>query len=187
MSYAQDIIETLANETCSCLQARKLDLDKLSGDQIENEFVTCFFANYGKHTDEVQKVEKLDFGNEEQMTKFGEKVALKMITVCPDIIMAMGRADDGNNVAAIEPQFLSVDGEITEIKTDGFVTIVVKDKNARLYNFALLNYFETASLYTNGKLKKNDKVKVSYSEMELYDTKAKEFRYYKVITGLEKK
>lgn len=184
-AQAQDIMQTIAAETCSCIKDKKMDLATVSGGQLENEFAGCFFNAYNKHTEEIEKVEKIDFSNEEQMGKFGEKVAMKMLGICPDVIMAMGRADDGGDLAA--PKVQTVEGEIQDIRIGEFVTIVVKDKNGRVHNFMLMNYFESSSLFTDNQLKKKDKISVNYSEIDMYDPKTKEFRYYKIISGLEKK
>jgi hypothetical protein len=185
-SYGQDIVQTIATETCSCIKDKKMDLEKVAGGQLESEFAGCFFNSYNTHLAEIEKVEKVDFGDEEQMGKFGEKVAMKMLGICPDVILAMGRADEGTSASAV-PMVQVVEGEVVDIKTTDFVTIVVKDKNGRMHNLMLLNYFESSSLFTDNQIKKKDKVSVSYSEIDMYDPKAKEFRYYKVISGLEKK
>ena len=66
------------------------------------------------------------------------------------------------------------------------MSIQVKDKNGRNFSFLLLDYFETASLLTNKEINKNDNIKVSYTEIELFDPQNKEFRYFKIITNLEK-
>lgn len=184
-SYGQDVIQTIAAETCSCISEKKLDLEKVPGQQLESEFAGCFFNSYNTHLAEVEKVETIDFGDEEQMGKFGEKVAMKMLGICPDVLIAMGRSDDGSSETAA-PVVQVVEGEVTDIKTSDFVTIVVKDKNGRSHNLMLMNYFDSSSLYTDNLLKKKDKVTVSYSEIDMYDPKAKEFRYYKIISGLEK-
>src|SRR6476660_4923035 len=98
-AQAQDIIQTIATETCSCIKDKKLDLEKVAGGKLESEFAGCFFNSYNTHLEEVEKTEKIDFGNEEQMGKFGEKVAMKMLGICPDVILAMGRADEETSAA----------------------------------------------------------------------------------------
>jgi hypothetical protein len=185
-SYGQDIIQTIATETCSCIKDKKLDLEKVSGQQLEGDFAGCFFNSYNAHIAEVEKIEKLDFSDEEQMGKFGEKVAMKMLGICPDVILAMGRADD-QGVTPAATMVQTVEGEVIDIKMGDFVTIIVKDKNGRTHNLMLLNYFDSSSLFTDNQIKKKDKISASYSEIDMYDPKAKEFRYYKVISGLEKK
>jgi len=94
---------------------------------------------------------------------------------------------EGNLDSANDAEVKSVEGKITEIKNEQFTTILVKDKNSRMYTFLVLNYFETANLVITNELNKNSSVVIKYSEVELYDNKAKEFRFFKVISGIEKK
>ena len=77
-------------------------------------------------------------------------------------------------------------GEVIDIQSEQFITLQVKDQNGRNYSFLLLTYFDTAPLLTNNDIKKKDKLKISYTEIELFDSKAKEFRYFKILTKLEK-
>lgn len=182
--YSQDLFDTMAKETCGCIESKKLALGELSNEQIQAEFVTCFFATYSAHAEEINAMENISLGNEAQMEKFGEKVAMKMINHCPSFLLALGQADQSDGTPA---QSLKIEGEIIDIKTEQFVTIQVKDKSGRMHNFMLMNYFESASLFTNSELKKKDKIAVRFTEVELYDPKAKEFRYFKIINGLEKK
>lgn len=186
ISYSQDAIDTLAKESCECIQNKKLELNKLSSEILRSEFVACFFTSYSKHADALNEIEKLEFNDEQQMSKFGEKVAMKMVNYCPDYIIALGTAFNESKENVTE-KFLAIEGELTEINTAQFVTLKVKDKNKRMHNLILLDYFDTASLFTDGLIKKRDTIIVNYSEVELFDPQLKEFRYYKVITGLEKK
>jgi len=186
ISYSQDIYDKLAQETCDCISAKKLDLSSPSNN-LKTEFISCFFKSYSAHTAEVEKVEKIDLTNEEQMSKFGEKIAFKMVSICPDVIMALGQTAQDEEAAESATQFATVEGDIMEIKVEQFVTIVVKDKKARIHNFMLLDYFETAALFTNNQIKKNDKISVTFSEIEMYDPKIKEFRNFKIISDLQKK
>ena len=187
ISYSQDIYDLLAKETCECLSAKKLDLTNLPPNGLQTEFVACFFKSYAAHNSEVDKLEKLDLTDEEKMSKFGERIAIKMVNHCPDIILALGTAYNEEQGAGAQEELLTMEGEVVEIKTEQFVTIQVKDKNARIHNFILLNYFETASMFTDNQIAKKNKITVSYSEIELFDPKVKEFRYFKVIAGLQKK
>jgi len=186
ISYSQDFIDTLAKESCECLKAKNLAIGTLSAETLQGEFVACFFKSYTAHGDALNEFEKLEFGDEAQMEKFGEKVAVKMVNHCPDYIMALGTAFKDNKEKEAD-RFSAIEGELTEIITEQFVTIKVRDKNKRIHSLILLDYFDTASLFTDGMIKKRDNIIVNYSEVELFDPKSKEFRYYKVITGLEKK
>lgn len=182
---AQEILEKITKEVCSCIDAKKDKIAETTGEELKMQLGLCILSSYTAHEKEINK----DYGNvikdEAAMEKFGEDIGMKMITVCPETLMAIAGSDE--EVAEEEVADLKIEGKVTEIKIGQFATIVVKDKNDRVHNFLLLDYFDTASLFTNGDIKKNDSILVSYSEIELYDPTSKEFRYFKVISGLEKK
>lgn len=179
ISYSQDIFDKVAQDACECIAKKKTEKNATKK-EIASEFGLCIINSYSNHISEFSG-EKLDFGDEEAMGKLGEKVALKMLTYCPDAVMELSENGEEGIKSA------TVTGEIIEIKTEQFVSIVVKDEKSRTHTFILLDYFDTAALFTDNKLNKRDKVTVSYIERELYDPKIKEFRYFKIITGLEKK
>jgi len=184
VSYSQDVMDKVAKETCECIAKFKLENKNIDPKDMSTQFGVCILSSYTAHSSELPNG-KLDFSDEEAMKNLGESVALKMLAFCPEAIMELGKTADDTDTGNVES--LTVTGEITEIKTEQFVSIVVKDDKARVHTFLMLEYFDTAALFTDKKLNKKDKVTVSYVEAELYDPKVKEFRYFKIITGLEKK
>lgn len=184
--YSQDILETVTKEVCSCTKT-KLEANN-NPENLEMDLGLCIVSSYSSNKDKVALKYGNILENESSMEKLGAEIGLKMADVCPDVLMKIGLAskqfkDDDSKVSEQK----TVDGDIVEIKTDQFVTIIIKDKNGRNQNCLLLNYFETASLFTNNELKKGSKVIITFEEKELYDTLSKDFRYFKVITKLEKK
>lgn len=180
---AQDLLDTVAKEVCTCVEGKKDKFQGLSPDKVQAQLGLCILASYSAHEKDV----KAKYGNvmdsDKAMEKFGEDIGTKMVTACPETLMEFAGVGDDDATAEV----LSVEGKITEIKNEQFTTISVKDKNGRIYSFLVLNYFDTASLIVGNELAKNNSVTVKYSEVELYDNKPKEFRFFKVISGIEKK
>jgi hypothetical protein len=177
----------IGKETCACLEAKKINYSEMNKKEMQTQVGLCMIQSYSAHASEFEPKDKISFDDEEGMRGLGEKVAMKMMVTCPEIIMEMGRRsieDDDSNEAEKESYF--VEGKVIEIKSEQFMSIQVKDKNGRDFSFLLLDYFETASLLTNKEIHKNDNIKVSYTEIELFDPQNKEFRYFKIITNLEK-
>lgn len=185
---AQDILDVMANESCNCIKNKKLDPKAISSEQFQMELGTCIVKSYSTYREEYKKINKSDYKDNDSMRKHGEDVAIKMFAICPEILMAMNNGDE-EDIAAIEAttESLKIEGDVTDIVIKQFVTIRVKDKYRMVHDMILLDNFDTATLYTQGKIKKRDIISVSYSEVELFDPKAKEYRFYKIITGLEKK
>ena len=188
LSYSQDVYDVIGKETCECLNAKKIDYSKMNKKEMQTQIGVCMIQSYSSHLSEFKPEDKISFDDEEGMQNLGEKVAMKMMVSCPEIILEMGkRSIDEDNSSDEVKESAFIEGEITEIKTEQFITLQVKDKNGRSFSFLLLDYFETASLLTNNEINKKDSIKVSYTEIELFDPKNREFRYFKIITDLEKK
>nr|WP_315232769.1 hypothetical protein [uncultured Flavobacterium sp.] len=188
VSYSQDIFDVIGKETCECLNAKKIDYFKMNKKEMQTQVGVCMIQSYSSHLSEFKQEDKISFDDEKGMQNLGEKVAMKMMVSCPEIIMEMGkRSIDEDDSTEEVKEIAFIEGEVTEIKTEQFITLHVKDKNGRNFSFLLLDYFETASLLTNNEINKKDSIKVSYTEIELFDPKNKEFRYFKVITDLTKK
>jgi hypothetical protein len=183
-SYSQDVLEVIGKETCSCLEAKKAKNPNMSSSDFKTEVGVCMIKSYSDHMSEFKPSEKVDFTDEAGMTKLGENVAIKMLQFCPDVIMELGRTAINDSEEPKEDPTLS--GEVLEIKWEQFITLQLKDQTGRSYNLILLDSFDTASLITNNEIKKKDKIKVSYTEIELFDAKAKEFKYFKILTKVEK-
>ena len=187
-SYAQEsAIDLIAKETCECITDKKNDLSNTDKNDLQSILGVCMLKSYTKHESELQTKEKVSFNDDEGLEKFGESIALKMLNYCPDTIVELGRIAIEDEKNATTNEVLSIEGTVTDIKTEQFVTISVKDKSNRIHKLLLLDYFESASLFVNGEIKKNNKLVVYYSDIELYDPSTKDFKFFKVISGLEKK
>ncbi|POS02801.1 hypothetical protein Q361_102114 [Flavobacterium croceum DSM 17960] len=181
--FSQNITDTVTKEVCDCISSKSDKLKDLKGSDLELQLGLCILASYTKHQEEVKKQYGDVVGKEKAMEKLGEEIGMKMVTVCPETLMLIaGASDEFTDNEETE----QLEGKIVEIKTEQFVSILLKDKNSRTHSFLLLNYFDSASLFTENAIKKNDTVIITYQEQELYDPKSKEFRYFKVIKGLEK-
>lgn len=187
--YSQDALTVVTKEVCSCTEGKKETLKTATPDGLKMQLGLCILTSYTAHKTEIVAQYGEVMEKDGAMEKLGEDIGMKMVTICPDVLMSIAAIGgfDEDEVATPVTEEKKIEGEISEIKTEQFVTIQVKDKNARAHNFLFLDYFETASLYTNGEIKKGSKIIVTYSEYEMFDAKEKEFRYYKVITQLERK
>lgn len=184
-AYSQDVLNIVAKETCECLEAKKVKSENFTGDELKAAVGLCMIKSYSDHIAEFKGSEKVSFSDKAGMTKLGENVGVKMLEICPAMILELGKSDSEDDVP-VEEADPTLSGEVVDIKWEQFVTLQIKDQTGRNYNLLLLDAFDTASLLTNNEVKKKDKLKVSYSEIELFDSKAKEFRYFKILTKIEK-
>ncbi|CAH0335408.1 hypothetical protein FVB9288_01049 [Flavobacterium sp. CECT 9288] len=192
-SFSQDMYDIIGKETCACLGTKKLDYQKLDKKELQTQVGLCMIQSYTSHINEFKQEDKIQFDDQEGMRKMGEKVALKMLVNCPEIILELGKStqkdigdESEDELVVDEPADVFIEGQVTAIKKDQFVSLLVKDKNGRAYSFLLLDYFETASVLTNNELKVKDSVKVGYTEIELFDVATNEFKYFKILTDIQR-
>jgi hypothetical protein len=189
-SHAQGVVDVIAQESCDCIKGKKLDMAAIDDQKLKMEYGFCLLQSYNKHSGQYAKENPdapINMSDGDSMRQFGEKIGMRMISVCPEVLMSAGESYLRESDEEVVEADLAIEGEITEIKSEQFVTIQVRDSNKRIHNFLMLDYFNSAGLLTNNEIRKKDRISVKYSEIELYDPKAKEFRYFKVISGLEKK
>jgi hypothetical protein len=176
--------DIIAKETCECVSNKNIDLENDDYEKVQIEFGFCMINSYSNHKNDFDEPMNLDFGNSDEMGKFGEAVALKMVNHCPDFIIALGSRDDDSEDEKVSNSV--VEAFFVESKKNEFQTITVKEKNGRVHSLIVLTFFENVNLITENQIKKNDKVIVEYFEQEFYDPKVNDFRYYKVIQAITK-
>lgn len=182
--FSQDVKDKIAKETCECVS--KLDLDSTNSDDLELNFGLCMLESYNNHINEFPENEKLDFENTPQMEKFGEQIALKMLTFCPDIILKLGEGYGNEENEASKD--LVIEGVFNGTSTtESFFTISIKESNGKLTKLILLDNFENSYLIVDKVIKKNEAVNVSYYEVELFDMNLNRFVTTKIITNITKK
>ena len=83
--FSQDVKDKVASETCECFS--KLDTDSMNSSDLQLKFGLCMLDAYNTNINAFPESERLDFGDNAQMKKFGEEIAIKMLTSCPDLIL----------------------------------------------------------------------------------------------------
>lgn len=180
----QDYVDIIARETCECVNAKKIDLTKASEVEVQAALGVCMITSYSTYKDKMNPEDKVEFGDSGGMEKLGEKVGLKMLNHCPELIMKLGSALDEEKNSAVPN--LIIEGEFVSVKQGDFVALVVKDNSGRIHNLLLLNHFQNAEWITNNELKKNQKISVTYNDHEFYDPKSKDYKHFKVLYGINK-
>ena len=177
----EQLSEKLAEKACGC--AEKQEITK---ENFELTIGICLLEGINAFEKDVEKHYGKDvISNDKKMGELGYDVGKKMGSKCPTIFKFM--LDDEEEVALDESEELSVSGKVSEIKTEQFITFVVKEASGKTNQFILLSNFDNAFLLTDKVLKATDEVDVTYYEMELYDDKLGKFVSYKIVTDIIKK
>jgi hypothetical protein len=173
--------EKLAEKACGF--AEKQEITK---ENFELTIGICLLEGINSFEKDVEKHYGKDIiSNDKKMEELGYDVGKKMGSKCPTIFKFM--LDEEEEAAPDESEELSVSGKVSEIKTEQFITFVVKEATGKTNQFILLSNFDNAFLLTDKVLKATDEVDVTYYEMELYDAKLGKFVSYKIVTDIIKK
>lgn len=188
-------IEMISKETCECISKKKEELNKPLDDKLTAELGICMLASYQNNIEMFNESERLDFSSSAEMKGFGEKIALKMMVNCPDIILALGRSklakdkeeNEENRDYEDFEEDLMVEGNVKAITSTNYLSLKVTESNGKIHDFVVLTNFENAYLLTDKVLKNNSSVEVYYYELDVYDLKLNKFIPQKIITDIIKK
>lgn len=196
LSFAQIkevVLDTIAKQTCSCLKEKNQKIDVNDFKKFQMNAGLCILEKYQNNENLIDEKDRVSISDSDGLKKIGELVAMKMLIHCPDIILKLGEMSqsknelaEDNEELAEEPKSIPMEGTLLDIKTEQFVTFIFKDSKNKIHTILLLDYFETAHLFRENKIKKNDKIKIDFAEYEMYDPKIKDFRNFKVLNYLEK-
>ena len=86
--------------------------------------------SYTSYINDFKQEDKIQFDDQEGMRKMGEKVAIKMLVDCQEIILELGKStqkdiggESENNLVVDEPADVFIEGQVTAIKKDQFVSL----------------------------------------------------------------
>uniref|UniRef100_UPI0040482186 hypothetical protein n=1 Tax=Flavobacterium sp. TaxID=239 RepID=UPI0040482186 len=176
----EQLSEKLAEKACGC--AEKQEITK---ENFELTIGICLLEGISAYEKDVEKHYGKDIiSNDLKMEELGYEVGKKMGLRCPVVFKFMlADLDEDNNA---DEQF-EVSGKVSEIKSEQFITFIIKEDSGKTNQFILLSNFENAFLLTDKVLKVADAVDVTYYEMELFDAKLGQFISYKIVSDIIKK
>jgi len=188
----EDIVDKVAKETCEYLSSD--EVKGLSGEVLAMKMGVKIFALYGVYKEELNAAGIVfDLNNaQESGRKLGERIGMNMIKFCPDVLIALAEDDafdddTEDNFDDIEEK-LGVnyfEGEIKKIEGEDILTLVIKDTSGKTQKFIWLENFKGSDrLIEQNKVKKL-KVKVFYTDIEVYSPKLKEYVVRKQITQID--
>lgn len=186
-----ELLHTMAQETCNCINAKNVDFSNVNSDTLELELGLCILESYGNHKADVDTFFNLSFDDESTLIKLGEDIAYKMMNECPKIIMAMAGSymeEDGFNDVPPPPatknlEDLNMEAKLVSLNNDAVSYIVVKDEFNKEHIFIVSEQFEDYSLLNKSNYKKN--FRIFYKEEEYFDLSEKRYVLKKVIKYLE--
>ena len=174
--------DKLAEKACECTEKQEL-----TKENFELTIGICLIEGINAYEKDVEKHYGKDvISNDKKMEELGYEIGKKMGLKCPTVFKFM-LEDEANDVVEVDSEDLMLSGKIAEIKSEQFLTFIVKEESGKTNQFILLSSFDNAFLLTDKVLKATDAVDVVYYEMELFDAKLGKFVSYKIVTDIIKK
>lgn len=181
--FAQEtILDKVALATCEYLQ--KDENKSLSTDEMTVKLGLFMISYYSDHEKEFEKEGVIvDWDSEEGGEGFGQKIGIKMASICPETLMSF--AGDMNSDEGDQVDSFFVQGKLKSITGNEFSYINIEDESGKSQKFLWLSNFKGSD-----KLIENDKVKgievsVTYKNTECYSPKLKEYIIVKEIIEIE--
>lgn len=192
------LLNKMSDEICKEMKTKKIDKNNF---EMTLGVVMMKSINNNKSNVEKYYGDKM-YGENGALEKIGEDLGGIMITTCPEMFEKLNDigalekyykdveveelVDTDTTEVVEEEEALSISGNFTGAKAEGFYTIQITENNGKTNKLILLDKFDNSFLLTDNILKVNDKVKVSYYEAELYDPKLNLFVNTKIITEIIK-
>ncbi len=171
------LLNKVANEICE-------DLKKDGSEVTEMKLGLKLFAAVRNNLEEVQYYFGEDIvTNKEKISEFSETIGDYLATICPEIMEGFYRSElaQYSDFSTFE-----IEGELSEIQRNKLLICIVKEDSGKKRDFLLLSEFDSAFLLTDNVLKKGDRIRVVYYELEIYDATIGRFVKQNVIYHLEK-
>ncbi|EDP95922.1 hypothetical protein U8527_13550 [Kordia algicida OT-1] len=183
------VLKEITNEVCECVSAKTAE--GLTADEVEVQLGLCMMSSYGKYKKRLDKFMIVSLDDSASLEKLGQEIGFKMLEICPDTFMVFAKdlvqeeLDNENSQPVVSDNTTMVFGEIVKLTKEQFNIVTFKANNKRTYKLLWMEYFEGQELLDDVKQLKNQRVKVSYENKEMYDPKLKDYRTYKVLRKIE--
>ncbi|HBD27217.1 hypothetical protein [Flavobacterium sp.] len=175
--------DKLAESACACTEKQEL-----TKENFELTIGICLIEGINAYEKDVEKhYGKNVISNDKKMEELATNIGARMGLKCPAVFKFMLDEETGDAEEVADAEELTISGKISEIKSEQFITFIVKEDSGKNNQFILLSSFDNAFLLTDKVLKASDAVDVVYYEMELFDAKLGKFVSYKIVTDIIKK
>lgn len=178
------VLDIIAIESCDCIRQKNIDFETEEIETITKNFGLCIIQSYTNNKEEADKHLDIAFTDSNSMRQLGEQVGVKMLSHCPDYVMALAKDTKTTN-QVVTNEITDITGVVFNVeKSNMFVIVEIKDDLKRSYKLLWLEYFEGENVLRDLNKINKTKVKISYEDTEMYDPKINEYRNFKIIKKL---
>lgn len=148
----------------------------------EMELGLLILTVVSKYEKEIEKEWGLNLNDPKDFEKIGEKIGQDAALKCPKFFEFIKNNLDAISSADEEAEMKTLTGKLTGVEDNIFSCLLVKTKTGKEEKIWWFGHFEGAEQIIKDKNAfLNNTVEVSYTEMEVYDARLKDYRTIKVI------
>jgi len=181
-SFSQTYFDKIVQQSCNCVSKVSQSLDN---EKYTQELGVCMIVAAEPYRKQLKKDHNIDFDKiDVDGEKLGKLIGIKMVAVCPDLILAVAKRSGNGESAAVESK--TFEGIITKIENEFFVVLHIKDESGKTNKFYWLTYVESGIEVADGYDSMVGKsIALTYRSEEFFDPKIKEYRSFSIIEKLE--
>ncbi|MDB4533522.1 hypothetical protein N9242_01525 [Vicingaceae bacterium] len=180
--FSQDYLDDITLKTCECLGTIP---DTLENQEFNLQLGLCMIEAADPYKKKIKKDLKIDLYKLDHKAgeDLGKVIGLKMASTCPDALLRVvntnkKKTNSGN----------IIEGYITKIDMDKFITFSLRDENGKTTKFYWLTYIDSDfNLELNSQYKSlmNENVSITFEPQEFFDYRIEEYRTFNVIQKIE--
>ena len=183
---AQEYIDKIVDQACNCVSQLEGDL---SGEAYTMKAGLCMIQAAEPYSKKLKKDFDIDLSRaDEEGEALGRLLGLKMITACPEVIMRLAElaTDTDEELDEVEGyEFASSSGLVTEIVEEPFVVFTMKEESGKVVKMYWLTFVESDfAMMSQFSSLLGRKLTIEYSEVEIFDSRLKEYRNINIIETL---
>ncbi len=176
---SQAMLDTITRETCNCISAKNLDGINLETLNLELGF--CIIESITRHETATKDL-NINIYDSENMRQFGEKIGLRMATICPAAITKIAALQN----PSATPKGQTIEGVITAIEGNDVGFVVIRDAAGRTQRLLWLRYFkDSEQLMDKSANPVGRRVRIIYEPIECYSPRERDYFERKEIRAIE--
>ncbi|MDX1665892.1 MAG: hypothetical protein R3350_01625 [Saprospiraceae bacterium] len=179
-TFGQDTIDQLAKESCECTAAK--NLDELDSNQLNMELGLCIMDALDSLDPDSRSELNVDITDPVGMRKLGEKIGLKMASICPDLMMKIAQVETKADINPVQ----ELRGTLRGIEGNEFSFLIVEDQTGRKQRYLWFHYFEGSEKLIEDPLGViGKKVIITFETVEGFSPQLKDYYTLKEVRSLE--
>jgi hypothetical protein len=185
---AQQVVEKIATETCTCIEQSSLNE---SPTNLELLTSTCVQQAMLEHIGDITEAYRADLSNPETSREIGESIGKEvgawLSTQCSAYRMLQSRPTPTRaRTETLSHTLHATEGSITGQRGEEMAFIIVVDEYGDELSFLWLEKFPDSEEYL-GRVEdlKGRRVRIIWREIQLYQVRTQNYRKSKEIRGLE--